>query len=63
MALNRLGVEPDHVDANVVIPPVQLHHLDATFINDDDDDETMIQYCSDEEELLPVDLDTDIDDY
>ena len=63
VALNRLGVEPDHVDASVVIPLVQLRHSDATFIDDDDDDdETLVLYCSDEEELQLVDLDTDIDD-
>ena len=61
MALNRLGVEPDHVDASVVIPLVQLRHSDATFINDDDD-ETLMQYYFHEEELLHVDLDTYIDD-
>ena len=63
MALNRPSVELDHVDASVIIHPLQLHHSYVTFINnDDDDDETLMQYYSDEEELLSVDLDIGIDD-
>ena len=72
MALNRIGIESIYVDASAVIRPLQLRHSDSTLINNDaddangdesdDEDEILMEYCSDEEEYVHMDLDIDIKD-
>ena len=69
MALNRTSIESAYVYASAVIHPLQLRHSYSIIINDDDDgdesddeDETLMKYCSNEEEYVHVDLDPDIED-
>ncbi|KAJ8639554.1 hypothetical protein MRB53_016248 [Persea americana] len=64
LSLNRTDVDAYEVDANVVVINVESDHTYAGFINDDEsdaDDDTLMDYCIDEEEKMPTDDATDID--
>lgn len=64
LSLNRTDVDAYEVDANVVVINVESDQTDVGFINDDEsdaEDDTLMDYCTDEEEQMPTDDDTDID--
>ena len=64
LSLNRMDIDAYEVDANVVVINVESDHTNAGFINDDEsdaEDDTLMDYCTNEEEKLSTDDDTDID--
>ncbi|KAJ8643844.1 hypothetical protein MRB53_005592 [Persea americana] len=64
LSLNWTDVDAYKVDANVVVINVESDQTDAGFINDhesDVEDDTLMDYCTDEEEQMSTDDDTDID--
>ena len=63
LSLNRTDVDAYEVDANVVVINVESDQTDAGFINGDEsdaEDDTLMDYCTDEEEQMPTDDDIDI---
>ncbi|KAA8549962.1 hypothetical protein F0562_001630 [Nyssa sinensis] len=61
----RTDTEAFQVDTLQVVINVESNQIDATFINNytsDEDDDTFIDYCNDEEDQLSTNDDIDIDE-
>lgn len=64
MSLRRDDVQPESVEADVIRIGTEGNQVDDDFINDDETDEedfTLMDYCTEEEKMSSVDEDTDID--
>lgn len=64
VSLRRDDVQPESVEADVIRIGTEGNQVDDDFINDDETDEedvTLMDYCTEEEKMSSVDEDTDID--